>query len=57
MSSSVNSTSIGFGGALGLEAIDGVFVLISAFIVFTMQTGFSLFEAGKDDTYFFIFPK
>ena len=43
----MNATSNGFGGAVGHESLDGLFVVISAFIVFTMQTGFSLFEAGN----------
>lgn len=36
-----------FGGATGQEGTDAAFVIISAFIIFTMQSGFGLLESGK----------
>lgn len=35
-----------FGGADGQEGVDAMFVVICAFIVFTMQSGFGLLESG-----------
>ena len=36
-----------FGGADGGEAIDAVWLILCTFIVFTMQPGFALLEAGR----------
>ncbi|XP_066936399.1 putative ammonium transporter 3 [Clytia hemisphaerica] len=36
----------GFGGDSGSEAIDAAYVIISTFIIFTMQSGFGLLESG-----------
>lgn len=33
-------------GRFNYNAIDGMWVLITAFVVFSMQIGFALFEAG-----------
>jgi len=35
-----------FGGSVGHDGTDASFVLISAFIIFTMQSGFGLLESG-----------
>ena len=35
-----------FGGLPAHEGDDAGYVVVTAFIVFTMQTGFTLFEAG-----------
>ena len=37
----------GFGGDAGSEAVDAAFVILSTFIIFTMQSGFGLLESGK----------
>jgi len=34
---------------------DATWILTSAFIIFTMQSGFGLLEAGKRDKLFFVF--
>ena len=36
-----------FGGAVGQEGVDAMFVVIAAFIIFTMQSGFGLLESGE----------
>uniref|UniRef100_A0A069DMW4 Ammonium transporter n=1 Tax=Clytia hemisphaerica TaxID=252671 RepID=A0A069DMW4_9CNID len=35
-----------FGGSLGGEAIDALWVIMATFIIFTMQSGFGLLESG-----------
>ena len=35
-----------FGGTVGQEGVDGMFIIICSFIIFTMQSGFGLFESG-----------
>ena len=35
-----------FGGADGQEAVDAMWVILCAFIIFTMQSGFGLLESG-----------
>ena len=37
-----------FGGAVNEDGVDAMFILISAFIIFTMQSGFGLLESGKE---------
>lgn len=48
MSSSnyTNKMANPFGGADGQEAIDAMWVILSTFIIFTMQSGFGLLESG-----------
>ena len=41
-----NSTVSNFGGNIGQEAIDAVYVLFSTIIILSMQTGFGLLESG-----------
>ena len=36
----------GFGGDVGMEPIDTVWLILCTFIILTMQTGFGLFESG-----------
>ena len=36
-----------FGGQDGQDGVDAMWVIISAFIIFTMQSGFGLLESGK----------
>ena len=36
-----------FGGENGWEAVDAGWLILCTFIVFTMQPGFALLEAGK----------
>ena len=42
-----NASSNKFGGAAGQEGTDALWVIITAFIIFTMQSGFGLLESGK----------
>ena len=37
-----------FGGSPGGEAVDALWVMMATFIIFTMQSGFGLFESGKE---------
>ena len=34
-------------GATGQDGVDAMFVILAAFIIFTMQSGFGLLESGK----------
>lgn len=36
-----------FGGTPGGEAIDALWVIMTTFIIFTMQSGFGLLESGN----------
>lgn len=40
-----------FGGKIDEEGTDALWIIISSFIIFTMQSGFGLFESGKFNTY------
>ena len=41
-----NPTDSALGGVVGKESVDAVWIILSTFIIFTMQSGFALLESG-----------
>ena len=41
-----NPTDSALGGVSGKESVDAVWIILSTFIIFTMQSGFALLESG-----------